>query len=228
MLKVNLQMMQNSQPSLATSSSPSSRCLYLRNTRAVASSCSDRSVSWSGGVFSNLDVKKRNWQNNIRLRWGDIYVVHFQDGTVRLLGVEAGLYLAMNRFSHFYWSSFFGLQAPLCLTKYMSHQMNNNNHFQKGAVYGLYDITHEWFPRKGELYGSHDAQDPSCLFIEESEGSAHTYLSHRWELMVTRAVVKRMMQTMVIGPSVDQNGPLMVKLAGTPTKVGLSGSKGQF
>ena len=35
------------------------------------------------------------------------------------------------------------------------------------------------FSRKGELYGSHDANDPSCLFIEESEGSAHTYLSHR-------------------------------------------------
>ena len=87
---------------------------------------------------------------------------------------------------------------------------NINDHFQKGAVYGLYDITHEWLPRKGELYGSHDAQDPSCLFIEESEGSAQTYLSHRWELMVTRVVVKRMMPTMVIGPSVDQNGPLMV------------------
>ena len=138
MLKVNLQMMQNSQPSLSTSSSSSSRCLYLRNTRAVASSCSDRSVSWSGGVFSNLDVKKWIWQNNICIRWGDIYVVNFQDGTVRLLGVEAGLYLAMNRFSHFYWSSFFGLQALLCLTKYMSHQMNNNDHFQKGAVYGHY------------------------------------------------------------------------------------------
>ena len=37
-----------------------------------------------------------------------------------------------------------------------------------------------YFFRKGELYGSHDAHDPSCLFIEESEGSAHTYLSHRW------------------------------------------------
>ena len=119
MLKVNLQMMQNSQPSLSTSSSSSSRCLYLRNTRAVASSCSDRSVSWSGGVFSNLYFKKWNWQNNIRLRWGDIYVVHFQDGTVRLLGVEGGLYLAMNRFSHFYSNSFFGRQALL----YMAHQI---------------------------------------------------------------------------------------------------------
>ena len=97
LLKVNLQLMQNSQSSLPTSSSSSSRCLYLRNTRAVASSCSDRSFSWSGGVFSNLYFKW-NWQNNICLRWGDIYVVNFQDGTVRLLGVEAGLYLAMNRF----------------------------------------------------------------------------------------------------------------------------------
>ena len=119
MLKVNLQMMQNSHSPLPTSSSSSSHCLYLRNTRAVASSCSDRSVSWSGGVFSNLYFKKWNWQNNICLRWGDIYVVHFQDGTVRLLGVEAGLYLAMNRF-HISTQILFLIFRPFCtcLTKW--------------------------------------------------------------------------------------------------------------
>ena len=110
-------------------------------------------------------------------------------------------------FKFFFWSSgpFVHGSPNICLTRWTTMIIS-----KKGAVYGLYDITHEWLPRKGELYGSHDAQDPSCLFIEESEGSAHTYLSHRWELMVTRALVKRMMATMVIGLSVNQNGPLMV------------------
>jgi len=54
-----------------------------------------------------------------------------EEGTVRLLGVAANLYLAMNR--------------------------------------------------KGELYGSHSSSDPSCLFIEETEAGATTYLSHRSE-----------------------------------------------
>ena len=138
-------MMQNSQ------SSPwsSSRCLYLRNTRAVASSCSDRSVSWSGGVFSNLYFKKWNWQNNICLRWGDIYVVHFQDGTVRLLGVEAGLYLAMNRF-HISIQILFLVFRPfcvspnICLTKWATKIFSKKEQFTVSMTLHMNDS-----PEKG-------------------------------------------------------------------------------
>lgn len=92
-----------------------------------------------------LTIQTDGYVKGTREQWHPLAVLEVspgpEDGTVRLLGVEAGLYLAMNR--------------------------------------------------KGELYGSHDSNDPSCLFIEESEGSAHTYLSHRYAHQGWHVGIKR-------------------------------------
>ena len=137
--------------------------LHSRDTRAMASFGSSWSFARSRGEFLTNQLNISWQQRNSTL------ANHFKNVVFRT--AQLG-----------FWEwrlDFIWLWTGFLQTYFVKKQVT-------GISRGLFQFPANYYQprslRKGELYGSHDSNDPSCLFIEESEGSAHTYLSHRWSL----------------------------------------------
>ena len=126
--------------------------------------------------YSKLVFKLLGWHSEAFWGWG--WTLSGYEQVFSIIFMFRPFHIGFNLIITFNWLALSNVRCPSA--------------FRKGELHSSYTwfllfiamlrkpFFLSLFLRKGELYGSHDAHDPSCLFIEESEGSAHTYLSHRW------------------------------------------------